>query len=74
MDQILNLIVQSSVPDNAVQRSVYKEVQRLAANPEFLLSLAFIMNATYEVDVRFIAAIMLKSALRNTENIPPQLE
>ncbi|CAD8048797.1 unnamed protein product [Paramecium sonneborni] len=74
MDQIIELIQWSAQPDNQIQKQVYKRAQELSQDTQFLIHLCSVIIGNYDAEIRYRAAVILKSAIKNCSTLPEQLQ
>ncbi|KAA6403156.1 MAG: putative Ran binding protein 7 [Streblomastix strix] len=61
-EYILELLSQSLIPDNTIQKAVYEKLEIWKKQSGFFKSLlTFVMNDAINIDVRFIGALILKN-------------
>ncbi|CAK90633.1 unnamed protein product (macronuclear) [Paramecium tetraurelia] len=74
MDQIIELIQWSAQPDNQIQKQVYKRAQELSQDTQFLIHLCSVIIGNYDAEIRYRAAVILKSAVKNCTTLPETLQ
>ncbi len=65
LNEVVNLLQASTVPDNAVQQQFYHRLQQYSQNPEFHLYLLHVFAQYPEDGIRHVAGLLLKKSIKS---------